>query len=159
MSAMRWRAALAVLALGCIACRGHAQESLQITIRRKSVELAIGDTTTLLAVVTVTSQETPTTVTWTSDNGNIASVDRSGLVRARAVGATIITARVGTAFATSEVHVVRKLGVGRRIAVTAKVASVAHPVQVTAERYLLSQHPGGRNAPQWSLQCRAHHDS
>ena len=109
MSATRWRTGLAVVALGCIACRGHSQESLQITIRRKTVELAVGDTTTLIAVVTVTSQETPTTVLWTSDNSSIASVDRSGFVRARAAGVTGITARVGTAFATTQVSVVREL--------------------------------------------------
>ena len=127
MSAMRWRAALAVLALGCIPCRGRAQESLQITIRRKAVDLAVGDTTTLLAVVTVTPQETPTTVTWTSDNGNIASVDRSGFVRARAAGVTGITARVGTAFATTQVSVFRELPRADDRSVPARAAPAAAP--------------------------------
>jgi len=159
MSPSRLRTVLAVLALGLAGCQARAPESLQITIRRRTVEMAVGDTTTLIAVVTVTPQETPTTVVWSSDNDSVASVDPSGFVRARAVGAATITARMGTAFATSRVHVIRGLSVDRRIAGAVSVASAAHPVQVTAERYLLSQHPGGRNAPQWPPQYRAHHDS
>jgi uncharacterized protein YjdB len=71
------------------------------------VDLAIGDTTTLIAVVTLAAQEAPATVTWTSDNGRIASVDRNGLVTARAAGVTGITARLGTAFASTRVSVFR----------------------------------------------------
>lgn len=118
-----------MLALGCIACRGHAQESLQITIHRKTVELAVGDTTTLLAVVTVTSQETPTTVRWTSDNSSIASVDRAGFVRARAAGVTGITARVGTAFATTQVSVFRELPRADDRTVAARTAPAAAPAE------------------------------
>jgi uncharacterized protein YjdB len=105
MNATRWRAALMVMAVVCVACRGHSQKSLQITIRRQSVDLWVGDTATLIAVVTVTSQETPTTVVWSSDNGSVASVDRDGFIRARAAGVAQITARMGTAFASARVSV------------------------------------------------------
>jgi hypothetical protein len=146
MSATRWRTALAVLALGCIACRGRAQESLQITIRRKTVELAVGDTTTLLAVVTVSAQETPTTVTWTSDNDDIASVNRSGFVRARAAGVTGITARVGTAFATTQLSVFRELPRADDRSVPARSAPAAAPPE--ARPVALQQAPsnGKRSA-------------
>lgn len=98
--------ALLVLALGVVSCRRNtAQDALRITIRRPSVDLAIGDTTTIIAVVSLTSEEAPTTVTWSSDDGHVASVDRDGLVTARASGLAVITARLGTAFATTRVNV------------------------------------------------------
>jgi uncharacterized protein YjdB len=46
------------------------------------------------------------TVAWSSDNDAIAHVDRYGHVTARAAGVTDVTARVGTAFATTRVSVV-----------------------------------------------------
>lgn len=113
MSASPWsvpdRRTAAVLALvACIACqRGNAQESLQITVRPVTVSLAIGDTIRVRAVVVVSAKEAPVTVTWSSDNGSIASVDRKGLVTARGPGVTGIIARFGTAFATARVSVFR----------------------------------------------------
>ena len=128
MSTARLRTAAMVMALGCIACRrGGAQESLQITIRRSSVELAFGDTTTLLAVVTVTSQEAPATVTWASDNGRIASVDRNGLVTARGTGVTGITARIGTAFASTRVSVFNAAPSGGDHSLAARVTPAPSP--------------------------------
>jgi len=99
----------AVLALiACIAYqRGGAQESLQITVRPVSTSLAIGDTIRVRAVVVVSAKEAPVTVVWSSDNDAIASVDRKGLVTARGAGVTGITARIGTAFATARVSILR----------------------------------------------------
>ena len=128
MRATRWRTAAVLALIGCIACRrSGAQESLQITVQRRSVELATGDSTTLHAVVTVSSQEAPVTVSWSSDNGAIASVDRSGLVRARGAGVTGITARIGTAFATTRVSVFTALPRGDARSVAARVATPAAP--------------------------------
>jgi hypothetical protein len=55
--------------------------------------------------VTVTATEAPVTVGWSSDNEAVARVDRNGLVTARSSGITGITARIGTAFATTRVSV------------------------------------------------------
>ncbi|MGH7622131.1 MAG: Ig-like domain-containing protein, partial [Gemmatimonadaceae bacterium] len=101
----RVRAALIVL-VACVACkRSKAQESLQITMAKPSIALAVGDTATVRAVVTVASQEAPVTLTWSSDNDAVASVNRSGRVTALAPGVTGITARIGTAFASTRVSV------------------------------------------------------
>lgn len=95
-----------LLLMECIACRrGSAQESLQITVRPVSYTLAIGDTVTVRAVVTVSANEAPVTVVWSSDNDAIAHVDRSGHVTARAAGVTGISARIGTAVASTRVSV------------------------------------------------------
>jgi hypothetical protein len=92
--------------IGCVACRrGDAQAALQIMNRPTAVSLGIGDTTTVHAVVTVTANEAPVTVVWSSDNDAVAHVDGKGHVIARGAGVTGITARVGTAFATTRVSV------------------------------------------------------
>jgi hypothetical protein len=92
--------------IGCIACRrGDAQAALQIMNRPTAVSLGVGDTTTVHAVVTVTANEAPVTVVWSSDNEAVAHVDRNGHVVARGSGVTGINARVGTAFATTRVSV------------------------------------------------------
>lgn len=72
---------------------------------RSAVDLAVGDTTTLQPVVIVSTQEAPTTVSWSSDDEAIARVDNHGLVTARAAGVARITARIGTAFASTRVSV------------------------------------------------------
>ncbi|MBA2683205.1 MAG: Ig-like domain-containing protein [Gemmatimonadaceae bacterium] len=128
MSATRWRIAAMVIAVACAACRrGNAQESLRITIRRKTVELTVGDTTTLIAVVTLTGEEAPTTVTWASDNGRIASVDRNGFVTARGTGVTGITASIGTAIASTRVSVFGAPLAGDQHPAAARVAPVTSP--------------------------------
>jgi hypothetical protein len=102
-----WRLAATLALIGSLAChRAKAQQTLQITIRQKSIELAVQDTLTLYAVVIVTpSQEALMSVNWSSDNSAIADVDQKGVVTARAPGVTGITARVGSAFATTRVTV------------------------------------------------------
>jgi Bacterial Ig-like domain (group 2) len=99
---------------GTVGCHhAQAEQTLQITIRQKSIELAVRDTVTLHAVVTVSpSQEALTTVQWSSDNDAVADVDRRGVVTARAPGITDITARIGAAFATTRVTV--SSGVSKR---------------------------------------------
>jgi Bacterial Ig-like domain (group 2) len=105
-SVPRWSTTALFVLIGCIACRrGSAQESLQITVRPVSYSLAVGDTVTVRAVVTVSANEAPVTVVWSSDNDAIAHVDRSGHVTARAAGITGISARIGTAVASTRVSV------------------------------------------------------
>jgi uncharacterized protein YjdB len=125
---MRLRAVVLVLAFTVFACRrSGAQEALRITIRRASVDLAVGDTTTIIAVVSIISQEAPATVSWSSDNGRIASVDRNGLVTARAAGVAVITARLGTAFATTRVSVPRTSSAKERSTVAPPAPTPAAP--------------------------------
>ena len=106
VSAKAWRRAAWLVLIGCVACRrGDAQAALQVMNRPAAVSLTVGDTTTVHAVVTVTVNEAPVTVSWSSDNDAIARVDRNGHVIARSAGVTGITARVGTAFSTTRVSV------------------------------------------------------
>lgn len=101
-----WRMAAWLVLMGSIACRrGDAQAAMQVTNRPTSVTLAIGDTITVHAVVTVTATEAPVTVQWASDNDGVARVDNNGHVKAVAPGVTGITARIGTAFASTRVSV------------------------------------------------------
>lgn len=103
--AQRVWATLIVL-VACVACRrGNAQESLQITMAKQSITLSAGDTATVRAVVTIAAQEAPVTLTWSSDNDAVASVNLAGRVTALSPGVTGITARIGTAFATTRVTV------------------------------------------------------
>jgi uncharacterized protein YjdB len=92
--------------IACIACRhGDAEAALRVTNRPTDVSLSVGDTITVHAVVTVAPNETPVTVVWSSGNDAVARVDKFGRVTARAPGFTGITARIGTAFATTRVTV------------------------------------------------------
>ena len=87
MSARAWRRAAWLVLIGCIACRrGDAQAALQVMNRPTAVSLSVGDTVTVHAVVTLTQNEAPVTVSWSSDNDAVARVDRSGHVTARGSG-------------------------------------------------------------------------
>ena len=65
----------------------------------------VGDTSTLSAMVLDTEGGTVTgeDLTWTSADGDVATVDKSGLVRARGPGTTSITASVTTSSADGRV--------------------------------------------------------
>ncbi|MEO8881311.1 MAG: Ig-like domain-containing protein [Gemmatimonadaceae bacterium] len=129
---MRWRTAALLALIGCIACRrGNAQETLQLSMSRRSVDLVVGDTTSLQPVVVVASQEAPVTVVWSSDNEAIARVDRKGLVTARAPGVTGINARIGNAFASTRVSVFRS---GGNTPVSARTASTTPAQTVSTQR-------------------------
>ena len=100
------RAAPWLVLIACIAChRGDEEAALRVMNRPTAVSLNVGDTTTVHAVVTVTPNEAPVTVVWSSDNDAVAGVDGNGHVSARAPGSAGITARIGTAFATTRVSV------------------------------------------------------
>lgn len=65
-----------------------------VSISGAPATLAVGGKATLSATVTP-SNATDKTVTWTSSNGNIAEVDGSGNVTAKAAGSVTITATAG----------------------------------------------------------------
>jgi Big-like domain-containing protein len=95
-----------LMLIACIACRhGDAEAALRVINRPTDVSLRVGDTITVHAVVTVVPNEAPVTVVWSSGNDAVARVDSVGHVTARAPGYTGVTARIGTAFATTRVTV------------------------------------------------------
>ena len=75
-----------------------------ITLDKESATLFIGDTLTLTATVTPDTA-TDKSITWTSSNGTVATVDQNGKVTARSVGAATITAKAGEQSATCTITV------------------------------------------------------
>lgn len=75
-----------------------------ITLSNTSAELQVGESITLSATV-LPEDATDKTVTWTSSNSEIASVDNDGLVTAIAAGEATITASCGEVTATCTITV------------------------------------------------------
>ncbi len=76
-----------------------------VTLDKTQVSLKTGETTKLTATVSP-SDATDKTVTWTSSNTQVATVDNNGTVTAVSVGEATITAKCGSASATCIVKVV-----------------------------------------------------
>ena len=99
-------AAVAILALAGCSADEIVRRGPIMTIAPTSVAIAVGDTARFRAFYLQTAGP----VTWTSSAPEIATVDRSGLVRATGVGQTTVTADVRTsrwAFQSSGVVHVR----------------------------------------------------
>ena len=79
-----------------------------ISLNRTSAALVEGETLTLVATVTP-DNATDKTVTWSSSNTAVATVDAAGKVTAVAVGTANITALTGDKTATCEVTVEKKV--------------------------------------------------
>ena len=79
-----------------------------ISLNRTSAALVEGETLTLVATVTP-DNATDKTVTWSSSNTSVATVDATGKVTAVAVGTATITALAGDKTATCEVTVDKKV--------------------------------------------------
>ena len=79
-----------------------------ISLNRTSAALVEGETLTLIATVTP-AEATDKTVTWSSSNAAVATVDATGKVTAVAVGTATITAQAGDFFVACEVTVDRKV--------------------------------------------------
>lgn len=76
-----------------------------VTLDKSSVELDLNGTTTATLTATVTpSDATDKTVTWTTSDANVATVE-NGVVTAKKVGTATITAKAGEKSATCEVTV------------------------------------------------------
>ena len=76
-----------------------------VSLSHTSLSLFPGETQTLIATVRFPENATNQTVTWTSDDENIATVDVNGKVTAVSVGTATITAQAGEVTATCEVTV------------------------------------------------------
>ena len=79
-----------------------------ITLSHTSATLVEGESLTLSATVTP-ADATDKTVTWSSSNTAIATVDASGLVKAIAPGTAVITAKAGDKSATCALTVEKKV--------------------------------------------------
>ena len=77
-----------------------------VTLNENNLSLTVGDTTTLTAIVTP-DDATNKTVTWTSSDPSVATVDANGLVTAVAPGTATITATADGVSATCTVTVTR----------------------------------------------------
>ena len=75
-----------------------------ITLSQNSLSLTVGESATLTATVTP-ANATAQTVTWSSSNHDVASVDQNGVVKALREGSATITASVGGRSATCTVSV------------------------------------------------------
>ena len=75
-----------------------------ITLDKSSLELTEGETATIIATVKP-DNATNKTVTWSSSNASVASVDANGTVTAVAEGSATITAKAGDKTATCTVTV------------------------------------------------------
>ncbi|MDE5871450.1 MAG: Ig-like domain-containing protein, partial [Muribaculaceae bacterium] len=77
----------------------------EVILSQTAAELKVGETVTLQATV-IPENATERTVTWTSDNEEVASVDTDGKVTAISLGEATITATCGPVSATCKVTVV-----------------------------------------------------
>ena len=75
-----------------------------ITLDKESATLFIGNTLTLTATVTPDTA-TDKSITWTSDNEAVATVDTNGIVSAKSVGTAAIKAKAGEQSATCTITV------------------------------------------------------
>ena len=83
----------------------------KITLNETSISLREGRTATLTATVEP-ENATNKTVTWTSSDTSVATVDQDGVVTAVSKGTAIITAKIGNVSADCEVTVTRKSSSG-----------------------------------------------
>lgn len=93
------------VAVAFAACGGEdgGKNEVTIALSKTSIELTVGDSETLVATTSDGSS-----VTWTSDDKDIASVSSRGLVTAQGEGTATITATSGEASATCTVKVKAK---------------------------------------------------
>ncbi|MBO4500273.1 MAG: Ig-like domain-containing protein [Bacteroidaceae bacterium] len=80
-------------------------DNISVTIDRESAALHVGEVVSLTATVKKGNYVVDHTVTWTSDEPEIASVTAKGVVTAKAVGKAMITATVQSKSATCVIEV------------------------------------------------------
>ena len=91
-------------ALCQVAVRSSSVPVESVTLDKYSLDLSVGETTTLTATVKP-DNATDKTVTWSSSNPSIATVDQAGMVSALAPGSATITVMAGDRWATCAVTV------------------------------------------------------
>ncbi|HJA94989.1 MAG TPA: Ig-like domain-containing protein [Firmicutes bacterium] len=93
----------AILTVGLAACGDGTVAVESVTLDQNTLSLEVGKTETLTATVTP-DNATDKTVTWTTDDAEVATVE-NGTVTAVAVGEAVITATAGDKTATCSVTV------------------------------------------------------
>ncbi len=100
-----------------------AVEATAIELDRTSASLVIGEKTTLTATVSP-SDTTDPTVTWTTSDATVATVDENGVVEAIAAGKATITATCGAVSATCEITVTSNMAINEIMANGVTVADI-----------------------------------
>lgn len=80
----------------------------EIALDKEALELTAGDVAVALTATVTPENATDKTVTWSSSNEAIATVDEKGMVTAVAAGEAVITAKAGEKTATCSVKVQKK---------------------------------------------------
>ncbi len=100
----------AMLLIGFIACKGNGKDPAEVTVKSVAIKpvkvyLEFNGSEELTAIISP-SNALNKTVTWTSDDPSIATVDKDGTVTANSkIGSTTITATVAGKKATCSVEV------------------------------------------------------
>lgn len=101
------------------------EEEYSVTLDETNLVMEKGDVFHLKATVTPNDDNAPS-VTWSSSNSNVASVNDMGFVTAEGTGTATITARAGNATATCQVRVVEHT-------VTLDLSEVTLPIYNTVQ--------------------------
>lgn len=97
----------AILTVGLAACGDGTVAVESVTLDQTTLSLEVGKTETLTATV-APDDATDKTVTWTTDDAEVATVE-NGTVTAVAVGEAVITAKAGDKSATCSIVVADKV--------------------------------------------------
>ena len=97
----------AILTVGLAACGDGTVAVESVTLDQNTLSLEVGKTETLTATV-APDNATDKTVTWTTDDAEVATVE-DGTVTAVAVGEAVITAKAGDKTATCNIVVADKV--------------------------------------------------
>lgn len=119
------------------------QEEYSVTLDETNLVMEKGDVFHLKATVTPNDDNAPS-VTWSSSNSNVASVNDMGFVTAEGTGTATITARAGNATATCQVRVVEHT-------VTLDQSEVTLPIYNTVQLHAtVTPHDGYEPPVEWS---------
>lgn len=121
-------------ALGC-GTTNTTPVATSVTVSAASLTLtSIGQTQQLTAIVRDQNGQTmaSVTVTWSSSNLGVVSVDNSGFVTAVANGTATITAAAGSAIGTASASVAQEVQVVTLSPSSATLTAIAETVQLTA---------------------------
>ena len=119
------------------------EEEYSVTLDETNLVMEKGDVFHLKATVTPNDDYAPS-VTWSSSNSNVASVNDMGFVTAEGTGTATITARAGNATATCQVRVVEHT-------VTLDQSEVTLPIYNTVQLHAtVTPHDGYEPPVEWS---------
>ncbi len=95
-----------------------------VKLNKTTLELSPKGTATLKATIEPSNTTDNKTVTWTSSNTKVATVDKKGNVTALSVGTAVITAKAGTKTATCKVTVKKQTQASTQLPANAYVGNI-----------------------------------